>query len=62
MFGPAGATQLQNDLRILRLLHVLLGFLLKRKIAAPGQRLLGSTDSKYDFEFSRRRERGTQNG
>jgi hypothetical protein len=37
MFGPAGAAQLQDDLRILRVLHVLLGFLLKRQIAAPGQ-------------------------
>jgi hypothetical protein len=37
MFGPAGAAQLQNALRLLRVLHVLLGFLLKRKIAAPGQ-------------------------
>jgi hypothetical protein len=37
MFGPAGAAQLQNALRVLRVLHVLLGFLLKRKIAAPGQ-------------------------
>jgi len=37
MFGPAAAAQLQNDLRVLRILHVLLGFLLKRKLAAPGQ-------------------------
>jgi hypothetical protein len=37
MLGPAAAAQLQNDLRVLRVLHVLLGFLLKRKIAAPGQ-------------------------
>jgi hypothetical protein len=37
MFGSAGAAQLQNGLRLLWVLHVLLGFLLKRKIAAPGQ-------------------------
>ena len=36
MFGSFAAAQLQDDLRVLRILHVLLGFLLKRKIAAPG--------------------------
>jgi len=37
MFGSFAAAQLQDDLRVLRILHVLLGFLLKRKIAASGQ-------------------------
>jgi hypothetical protein len=40
MFGSAGAAEVQDDLHVLRVLHVLLGFLLTRKLAAPGQWLL----------------------
>lgn len=53
---------MQDDLHVLWLLHVLFGFLLTRKLAARGQWLLIYTNSKYRFEFSRRRERGTENG
>ncbi len=62
MFGSTGAAKMQDDLHVLWLLHVLFGFLLTRKLAARGQWLLIYTNSKYRFEFSRRRERGTENG
>jgi hypothetical protein len=62
MFGSTGAAEVQDDLHVLRVLHVLLGFLLTRKLAAAGQWLLMYCNSKYRFEFSRRRERGTENG
>jgi hypothetical protein len=62
MLGSIGAAEVQVDLHLLRVLHVLLGFLLTRKLAASGQWLLKYTNSKHRFEFSRRRERVNENG
>lgn len=60
VLGAIGVAELQDDLRVLRLLYVLLGLLLTRTWQLPGA-AESINKHMHDSSFSRRFQRGTAN-